>query len=308
MAEVTQKGETSVLQVPISRLSVSKARQKYLKVSSVIRAVQPNIHVSGLQSSYFEKNLNGDKSMHLFVLCDGVGDLGGHIVALSSKHIVEYVKDRVIKVAKRVINKEYFSLLTSAAFSSCADLLESQKISLYSNGCTCLVSLIVGDTLYSAHVGDSRLIVASQYLEGFSVQNLTHDHVLSNEEELNRIGAAVAHYNLTNGGNHKEEYDIPLTRAIGCLEMSHIGMILKPEVKVFKLTQYDDYLFLGSQGLFRLMSEKQCMNLVHEECQKNNLERVADRLKAELRERQRSGTLLEEFSFILMRIALVIHK
>ena len=246
--------------------------------------------------------------MHMFVLCDGIGDLGAQVVAVSAQHIVEFIKDKLFGVCRGTINKQYFSKLSFEAFSNCTEALTEKEISLFSSGCTCVVGLIVADIIYTAHVGDSRLIVGSQYLEGFSVQNLTHDHVLTNTEELNRIGAAVAHYNLTSGVLQKEDYDIPLTRSIGCTEMGHIGMISTPEVKAFKMTQYDDYLLVGSQGLFRLMTEKQCMTLVQDEYQKTNLERAADRLKSELRHRQRSSSLLEELSFILIRISLVIHK
>ena len=59
-----------------------------------------------------------------------------------------------------------------------------------SGGCTAVLAVVVEDRLYVANVGDSRaLLVRQQPDETLTVQQLSVDHSVENEDELKRLEA-----------------------------------------------------------------------------------------------------------------------
>lgn len=289
---------------PASQRSVTTKR-KYLKIAGVIRVVQPDSQLPPIQSSFYEKNLNGDPSIHLVGLCDGIGEQGWQISSRVARFMYDSIKHELAETRREAINKVSFTEMMERLIKKCVEMLKESDMNLKNNGSTCNIALIVDNLIYSSNVGDTRLMAASQYMEGITIQNLTRQHLMENQDENTRIRAAVAHYNISRRPVTKECYDIPLTRAIGCYELAHIGMTSMPEVKVFKINPYDKYLFLACQSFFRLMNEKTCLAFISEDMRKgNNLEKASDRLKFELRERQRTSSTHEEVTFILIKIAL----
>ena len=56
-------------------------------------------------------------------------------------------------------------------------------------GCTAVLAVIVGGVLYVANVGDSRALLVTESAGGtFGVEQLSVDHSVENEEELERLG------------------------------------------------------------------------------------------------------------------------
>lgn len=283
----------------------SFSKRLFLKLAGVSRVIQPDTQLPFIQSTFFEKNLNGNPNIHIFGLCDGIGEQGWQIAGLVSQYLQEKVKSSLSITKTEVINKGIVVDLMEKIFEECKEMMEDTQLNMINNGCTCMVVLIVENLVYSVNSGDSRLFIGSHYLEGFTVQSLTKQHTLNNPEEYNRIKAHETNYNLNNRAEAEERYDIPLTRSFGCYELAHIGMTCRPEVKVFKLTAYDKFLFLASQSLSRLMAEKACLEFVYEDMRKgNNLEKASDRLKLELRERQRTSSTHEEITFVLIKMGL----
>lgn len=59
-----------------------------------------------------------------------------------------------------------------------------------SGGCTAVLALIVNDKLYVANAGDSRAVLAQMQPNGtVSVEQLSMDHSVENEDELKRLEA-----------------------------------------------------------------------------------------------------------------------
>ena len=55
------------------------------------------------------------------------------------------------------------------------------------SGCTCVLLLIIGSTLYCANLGDSRAIQGKQIHSQNRLEELSIDQKPDNEQEYNRI-------------------------------------------------------------------------------------------------------------------------
>jgi len=129
-------------------------------------------------------------------------------------------------------------------------------------GCTSVVSLMVKDKLYVANSGDSRCILATKG----DVVALTEDHKPDNKEEKDRIEKA--------GG---EVYEgringrLNLSRAIGDFDYKgneQLGLheqlvIPHPEIQTRALSNEDEYLILGCDGIWECLPAKQIYEFVN---------------------------------------------
>ena len=135
---------------------------------------------------------------NLLVVADG---MGGHKAGdFASKFTVEVVKreiagsrsrkpEKVLRDAIQVANRELIRVA-------------SRDVKLEGMGTTLVVATVIGDTLYFANIGDSRL-----YLIDDNIKQLSKDHSLV--EEMVRLGGIKAE----DARNHPDKNII--TRAIG---------------------------------------------------------------------------------------------
>lgn len=137
-------------------------------------------------------------------------------------------------------------------------------------GCTALTILLVGDLLVCANLGVARAIVSRKKKPIM----LTKDHTTKNPEEAQRIRdiCEVMEEPL-------EEEDLQRlgpTRSFGCIEYKAVSgvttrfkqslVISKPEITSHKIDfTCDDFLVLGSDGLFLNMCESEIVEFVHDQ-------------------------------------------
>lgn len=120
--------------------------------------------------------------------------------------------------------------------------------------------------LFVAHVGDSRIILASQdEANSFSVTALTRDHRPDDAEEADRIrreGGEVRklHRNSAAVRIFAVDQDRPasaLTRCLGASASSMCGVVPDPEINAYRLRPgVDVLLLLGTDGLFEFCNDR----------------------------------------------------
>jgi len=136
-------------------------------------------------------------------------------------------------------------------------------------GCVAVVTLLVrgegGPKLYCANAGDSRAIMSRQGL----VVPLSEDHKPENASEMARIvkaGGFVQHM----PGGARVQGDLNLSRAIGDLrykkpeDMPPEEQILTafPEVRCFQLTEEDEFMVLGCDGIWERSGNQEMVDFV----------------------------------------------
>lgn len=142
-------------------------------------------------------------------------------------------------------------------------------------GCTAVVCLLHGAKLYVANAGDSRAVLSS----GGVAKALSLDHKPTQEKELKRIrdaGGFVNEVGRVNG-------NLNLSRSIGDLKykvdpkISPAAQIItsEPDVKVFDLSDEDEFIFIACDGVFDVMTNQRVVTFINEHLAKGEEDRTS---------------------------------
>uniref|UniRef100_A0A7S1UEX6 PPM-type phosphatase domain-containing protein n=1 Tax=Phaeomonas parva TaxID=124430 RepID=A0A7S1UEX6_9STRA len=131
-------------------------------------------------------------------------------------------------------------------------------------GCTSIVSVVVGNKLYTANAGDSRGVLCRR---GLAVA-LSYDHKPKKKREFDRINAAEGFVNRVGRVNG----NLNLSRSIGDLKYKQNtskppeGQIItaEPDVSVIELVDDDEFFVLACDGVWDCMTNQQCVDFVRE--------------------------------------------
>ena len=132
-------------------------------------------------------------------------------------------------------------------------------------GSTAVVTLIRGKEIYVSNAGDSRAILCRN---GNAVE-LTRDHKPESPRERSRIENAGGRVSIV-GPCHRVDFGLNLSRALGDflykrnadLPASHQKITAVPEIVKETLSDEDEFIILGCDGVFELLSNQQVVNFV----------------------------------------------
>ncbi|XP_022697981.1 protein phosphatase 1L-like isoform X2 [Varroa jacobsoni] len=141
-----------------------------------------------------------------------------------------------------------------------AFIKESKKKRDYS-GTTCLVAVILGDTLIVANVGDSRGVMATD--KGRAVP-LSFDHKPQQTKEHKRIQDAGGFISFN--GVWRVAGILATSRAIGDHPLKDRNLVTaEPDILTFNLTQQQgSFIVLASDGLWDIFSNEEAIAFVRQ--------------------------------------------
>ena len=174
----------------------------------------------------------------LLVVADG---MGGHKAGdFASKFTVEVVKREIAGSRSRKPEK----VLHDAIQVANRELIRvaSRDVKLEGMGTTLVVATVIGDTLYFANIGDSRL-----YLIDDNIKQLSKDHSLV--EEMVRLGGIKAE----DARNHPDKNII--TRAMGVKDEA------EADFYEFRIKRGDKIL-MCTDGLSNMVEDEDMFGLV----------------------------------------------
>lgn len=191
---------------------------------------------------------------NLFIVADG---MGGHKAGdFASKHTVETIV-AYIKAAEGDGPVQIIGDAITCANTSIRRKSEEDE-ELHGMGTTVVVATIIGDCLYVANVGDSRL-----YIMNREIRQITRDHSLV--EEMVRIGEI----DRESARTHPDKNII--TRAIGAGEQIDIDFF---EIKL----EEDDIILMCSDGLTNMIEDDDIRKII--KGQRDVVERAEELVKA----------------------------
>lgn len=206
-----------------------------------------------------------DKSFILFGVFDGHGLLGHEISNFISSNLPHSL------ISSPDLLKNPLQALKSS-FEDCQHKLVSntEGLDCSVSGCTATLVLITNGKLFTAHVGDSRAVIAEELEGHLQARNLTRDHKPNLPDEEERIKAA--------GGEIKQFADdgpyrifkpgetfpgINMSRAFGDTLSQQFGVIAEPELSECDLKDKDLFLLICSDGIWEFITSQEAAALVH---------------------------------------------
>lgn len=204
------------------------------------------------------------KGDHLLLsVFDGHGPDGHHISAFAREKLPDLVLDESdpsrmghhIKLAFEKVHRE----------------IVANHIDFNSDfsGTTASVVVISGKNLYTAHVGDSTVVLARRVQGGFDAEVLTKDHKPANIRERERIEDSGGEVKRLPGDFPYRVFisgsgipGLAVSRAIGDGVAHQVGVTHIPEVTTVTLTSDHAFLLLCSDGVWEFLSPQNAVDLV----------------------------------------------
>ena len=238
------------------------------------------------QDSYLVvNNLYKLGDYNIFAVLDGHG-MNGHLVSqFASKYLSHYYrKNKKLNVLEseeevyNVLKKNNYETIRKS-FNKAEHEVSKSDIDANFSGTTCCMLFQLGEKLITANVGDSRGII----VKNDEVTPLTIDQKPNNENEMKRIiknGGEVSQYEEDGikSGPYRvwkkgEMYPgIAMSRSIGDLLATTLGVIPEPEVKEFVLDKNTQFIIIASDGVWEFLDNKAVKNLVKPFYEKNDPE------------------------------------
>ena len=139
------------------------------------------------------------------------------------------------------------------------------NIDIAYSGCTFICLLLHGNQLYTINIGDSKAIT----VQGLAAKPLNTAHKPDSPSEKKRIegcGGVVRPIQLGKDrfigpdriwapGKNSWGPGLALSRAFGDTSARKYGIMAEAEVKTHQITYEDNFIVIGSDGLFDYMKE-----------------------------------------------------
>ena len=132
-------------------------------------------------------------------------------------------------------------------------------------GSTAVISVIRDNQIFVSNAGDSRAILC----RGGEAVELSRDHKPESPRERSRIENAGGRVSIV-GPCHRVDFGLNLSRALGDflykrnadLPASHQKITATPEIVIEPIQANDEFLLMGCDGVFELLSSQQVINFV----------------------------------------------
>ncbi|KAM7477212.1 hypothetical protein LguiB_024455 [Lonicera macranthoides] len=211
----------------------------------------------------FGSNLFGEEAISFYGVFDGHGGKGA----------AQFVRDHLPRVIvedadfpielEKVVTRSFVE--TDAAFAKSCSLESS-----LSSGTTALTAMILGRSLLVANAGDCRAVLSQH---GVAIE-MSKDHRPCSDSERTRVESL--------GGFIDDGYlngQLGVTRALGNWHIKglkeefgeRVGPLsAEPELKLITLTKEDEFLIIGSDGIWDVFRSQNAVDFVRRRLQEHN--------------------------------------
>lgn len=161
---------------------------------------------------------------------------------------------------------------------------------------TCGISALVIDKyVFVINLGDSRAVIGSKGFDTKFAIQMSNDQKPNNFEEQERIvkmGGEVSNYKDNNYGpyrvyknNGESVPGLAVARSLGDLIGHECGISEIPQVSFKVIDNQDEFIVIGSDGVFDVMNSVEIVGYVFERLEEVGKERIAQEIVEECRKR-----------------------
>jgi len=210
---------------------------------------------------------NGELLLCVF---DGHGENGHHV----SNYFANRLGELLSSSAKFAVDEHTCEVLSDALLSIENELVQDRSIDTTLSGTTAVVTVLRGDTLFVANVGDSRVIKGTHTTEQMVPIELSIDHKPDSPEEkerIERLGGRVFAMKYDDGVDGPPRVwlsyaDMPglaMSRSMCDTIAKEAGVISNAETFKHKIqTGKDQYILLATDGLWEFMPNEDINEIV----------------------------------------------
>lgn len=201
----------------------------------------------------------------VYGVLDGHGEFGHHV----SGFVAERIVPGLIELGQDTVLDDPSTAIKGVLAGIC-DRLKASRINSEFSGTTLVVSLKIGNTLITANIGDSRVIVGSR--DG--VAPLSSDHNPDVPEEKSRIIESGGRVKTLPGPPNQDlgpmrvwlgDLEIPglaMSRSIGDGVAHRAGVINIPEITTYELKENDVFVLWATDGVWEFMKNEEVDTIV----------------------------------------------
>jgi len=278
------------------------------KVRKLIKDILPYTHVGfdgeepkeNNQDNYFiYKNFMKNKDYIYMSVCDGHG-VEGHFVSDFIKETLPYDMSKNLKNMNILTENEkeknkLYQIIKETFLIANEKLVENEEINSLFSGSTCVSVIYTPEKLIVPNIGDSRAVLGrliNKENNEYKAINLSRDHKPTEKDEAQRIIENDGRIQpFTEEGEFvgpervwiKEE-DVPglaMTRSFGDRVAATVGVMSEPEIKEFDFDENDKFMIIASDGIWEFISSQECVNIIKDFYDKNDLKGCCEYLYQE---------------------------
>ena len=212
-------------------------------------------------------------NIKFFGVYDGHGSYGKQASQSLAKLIEEYLKKNRTKIAK-FTTRDMVAKNFETQYEIIQGVFAKDKDTMYEKSGSCAIScLIIDKHLYVINVGDSRAVIGSISSESKFAIQMSMDHKPNEADEYKRIinsGGEIQNSKTNSIGPPRifksGEYTpgLAVSRSFGDFVAHEVGVIEKPQVSYKILDVQDEFIALGSDGLYDVMSSLEVVGYIFE--------------------------------------------
>jgi len=155
--------------------------------------------------------------------------------------------------------------LVSAAFAAAQEALRHATIPFVhrTSGTTAVVAIFDDEACLVANAGDSRAVLGRQEEGYWEAEALSMDSTVADPVERQRVEEAGGRIDPFGNVFHGP-IGIAMTRALGDTVMRGAGVLTAPTTVLHRWQQEDAFVLLASDGVFEVLSNQACVQIVGE--------------------------------------------
>lgn len=242
------------------------------------------------------------ETIKFFGVYDGHGEKGREgsdlVKSMINKSVMKDGKYFANSLSSMIQVKKYFDSL----FNKIQSQFEKKKNDFELSGSCAVCVLYIEPCLYCINLGDSRAVLGSLKDGRKIASELSSDHKPNRDNESRRIADSGGQVVSKHGGVprvYKKNDDTPglaVARSLGDIIGHECGLISTPEIICQELDPDDQFIVIGSDGVWDIMGSSEVVGFVFDklESRKYNKDQIAQLLVEECRLRWDLLSLFKE--------------
>ena len=232
---------------------------------------------------------------------DGHGDKGKEASTFIEKEIKKLVTDNKNKIRKWSLQANSRDMITKMfvdGYKNIQNLMKKQDPQFELSGSCAVSALLIDKVCYVINLGDSRAVIGGKLIDNIFAIQMSVDHKPSLPEEMERIKKSGGEVKIPNEGAggpmrvyklNENSPGLAVARSLGDCYGHECGVSEEPQVSYRILEDTDEFIVMGSDGIWDVMNSVEIVGYVFERtndrANRVDKDKIAEEIVEECRKR-----------------------